>query len=145
MAQGFRRRGSGAEPRFGVALRSDATYTVVPKAGTTPSPQPAIQFATRVARVVGAGVQVTLLHVGDPENVPDVTLPEESRIEWTTVVLSGDAPAQIVAEADRLSANLIVMTTDGRDVLMDALRGSHTERVVRGAPCPVVAIPIPKE
>jgi len=108
----------------------------------TPSPQPAIQFATRFARVVGDGVHVTLLHVGDPENVPAVTLPEESGIEWTTVVLSGDAPAQIVSEADRLSANLIVMTTDGRDVLIDALRGSHTERVIRRAVCPVLALPV---
>ncbi len=108
----------------------------------TPSPQPAIQFATRVARVVGGGVHVTLLHVGDPENVPVVTLPDESGIEWTTVVLSGDATAQIVSEADRLSANLIVMTTDGRDVLIDALRGSHTERVIRRGPGPVLALPV---
>ncbi len=108
----------------------------------TPSPQPAIQFATRVARVVGGGVHVTLLHVGDPENLPDVTLPDEPGIEWTTVVQSGDPPAQIVAEADRLSANLIVMTTDGRDVLIDALRGSHTERVIRRGACPVLALPV---
>ncbi len=108
----------------------------------TPSPQPAIEFATRVARVVGDGVKVTLLHVGDPENVPAVDLPDESGIEWTTVVLSGDPPAQIVAEADRVSANLIVMTTDGRDVLIDALRGSHTERVIRRGVCPVLALPV---
>ena len=108
----------------------------------TPSPQPAVQFATRVARVVGGGVQVTLLHVGDPENVPAVTLPDEDGIEWTTVVLKGDATAQIVAEADRVSANLIVMTTDGRDVLIDALRGSHTERVIRRGVCPVLALPV---
>jgi len=108
----------------------------------TPSPQPAVRFATRVARVVGGGVQVTLLHVGDPEKVPAVTLPDESGIEWTTVVLGGDPPAQIVAEADRISANLIVMTTDGRDVLIDALRGSHTERVIRRGVCPVLALPV---
>ena len=108
----------------------------------TPSPQPAVQFATRIGRVVGGGVHVTLLHVGDPENVPAVTLPDDPGIEWTTVVRSGDASAQIVAEADRISANLIVMTTDGRDVLIDALRGSHTERVIRRGVCPVLALPV---
>lgn len=107
-----------------------------------PSPQPAVEFATRVARVVGGGVHVTLLHVGDREEAPAVKLPSDAGIEWTTEILSGDAPARIVAEADRISANLIVMTTDGRDVLIDALRGSHTERVIRGGVCPVLALPV---
>jgi nucleotide-binding universal stress UspA family protein len=146
-----------------VARGSDALSLFVPKEGRgfvspasgsltlsrilvpiahTPNPQPAVQFAARVARVVGGGVHVTLLHVGDPERVPAVTLPEGLGIEWTTEVRSGDASALIVEEADRISANLIVMTTDGRDVLIDALRGSHTERVIRRADCPVLALPV---
>ena len=107
-----------------------------------PSAQPAVDFAARIARVVGGDVRVTLLHVGDPEDVPPVTLPEDRAIEWTTEIRSGDAPARIVSEAERISANLIVMTTDGRDALIDALRGSHTERVIRRGVCPVFALPI---
>jgi len=37
-------------------------------------------------------------------------------------------------------ADLIVMSTTGHDGFLDALRGSTTERVVRGANCPVLAI-----
>jgi nucleotide-binding universal stress UspA family protein len=107
-----------------------------------PSPQPAVQFAARVARIVGGEVRVTLLHVGDADAVPQVALPEVSGVEWVTEVRAGDAPSQIVAEAERISANQIIMTTDGRDVLIDTLRGSHTERVIRRASCPVLSLPV---
>ena len=107
-----------------------------------PSPQPAIQFAARAARIVGGKVEVTLLHVGDAADVPRVTLPDVPGVEWATEVREGDASRQILAAAERISANEIIMTTDGRDVLIDALRGSHTERVIRRASCPVLALPV---
>lgn len=159
--QGLRRwlKGSAAE---NIAQRSETMTLFVPDGGRgfvsagsgrltlsrilvpiahTPSPQPAVQFAARMARVAGGDVGVTLLHVGDAANVPEVHIPEDSAVEWTSEVRQGEAPDEIVAEADRSSANLIVMTTDGRDVLIDALRGSHTERVIRRGPCPVLAVP----
>jgi nucleotide-binding universal stress UspA family protein len=34
-----------------------------------------------------------------------------------------------------------MMTTDGRQGFLDALRGSHSERVLRRAPCPVLVLP----
>lgn len=117
-------------------------HRVVVPIAHSPSPQPAVQFAARVARVAGGDVLVTLLHVGDPDAVPQVALPDVPGTEWVTEVRQGDAPSQIVAAAERLSANLIIMATDGRDVLIDALRGSHTERVIRRASCPVLALPV---
>jgi nucleotide-binding universal stress UspA family protein len=33
------------------------------------------------------------------------------------------------------------MSTDGRNGFLDALRGSHSERVLRRTPCPLLAIP----
>jgi nucleotide-binding universal stress UspA family protein len=33
------------------------------------------------------------------------------------------------------------MPTAGRQGVVDALRGSTTERVIRQAPCPVLAVP----
>jgi nucleotide-binding universal stress UspA family protein len=107
-----------------------------------PSPQPSIEFAARAGRVFGSALEITLLHVGDTNGVPEVSLPDEPNIEWRSEVRQGDPVDQIVAEADRLSANLIVMTTDGRDVLIDALRGSHTERVLRRSSSPVMALPV---
>jgi nucleotide-binding universal stress UspA family protein len=37
------------------------------------------------------------------------------------------------------------MTTDGPDSFRDLFRGSQVQRVIRDSPCPVAAIPIPKE
>jgi nucleotide-binding universal stress UspA family protein len=34
------------------------------------------------------------------------------------------------------------MSTDGRNGFLDALRGSHSERVLRRTPCPLLAIPV---
>ena len=41
-----------------------------------------------------------------------------------------------------MDTNLIVMCTDGRHGFLDALRGSHSERVLRRTPCPLLAIPV---
>jgi nucleotide-binding universal stress UspA family protein len=38
-------------------------------------------------------------------------------------------------------ANLIAMPTAGHHGFLDAVRGSTTERVLRHAPCPVLAVP----
>jgi nucleotide-binding universal stress UspA family protein len=51
----------------------------------------------------------------------------------------GDVVAEILNAAQ--DADLIVMATEGRQGVIDAMRGSVTERVVRDAPCPVLAVP----
>ncbi|MFY7891978.1 MAG: universal stress protein, partial [Pirellula sp.] len=48
----------------------------------------------------------------------------------------------IVDYAKEINAGLIVMATDGRDGFLDALRGSHSERVLRRAHCPLLIIPV---
>jgi nucleotide-binding universal stress UspA family protein len=47
----------------------------------------------------------------------------------------------ILDVAAGMAAELIVMTTQGHRGLADALRGSTTERVIRRARCPVLAVP----
>jgi nucleotide-binding universal stress UspA family protein len=39
------------------------------------------------------------------------------------------------------SSDLIVMTTQGHEGLLDNLRGSTTERILRNSCCPVLAVP----
>jgi nucleotide-binding universal stress UspA family protein len=55
------------------------------------------------------------------------------------------SPAHVVSEiidaAAARGAGLIVMATRGHDGLADVLRGSHTERVLRDAACPVLSVP----
>jgi nucleotide-binding universal stress UspA family protein len=41
-----------------------------------------------------------------------------------------------------MSADLIVMTTDGPDGFLDGLRGTTSEHVLRRAHCPVAVLPV---
>ena len=57
------------------------------------------------------------------------------------IVEMGDARALIVSWARDKAADLIVMSTHGRSGLPRMILGSVTERVLRSASCPVLAIP----
>jgi universal stress protein family protein len=83
----------------------------------------------------------TLVHVGDTEEMPTVHMPE--RDGWTReqTVRHGEVVEQILQVAAERSADLIVMTTQDHHGFLDALRGSTTERVLRGARCPLLAVP----
>jgi nucleotide-binding universal stress UspA family protein len=54
---------------------------------------------------------------------------------------SGGVVDAIARAATDRSADLIVMATAGHRGVLDALRGSVTEMVIRAAPCPVLAVP----
>ncbi|MBY0525466.1 MAG: universal stress protein [Gemmataceae bacterium] len=60
------------------------------------------------------------------------------------VFLEGDPAAEIVRFAADASMDLIVMGTHGRTGLDRLLVGSVTEKVMRGAPCSVMAVKLPK-
>jgi nucleotide-binding universal stress UspA family protein len=45
-----------------------------------------------------------------------------------------------VAEAHNRAADLIVVSTHYHDSLHDRVLGSHAERLVRHAPCPVLVV-----
>jgi nucleotide-binding universal stress UspA family protein len=111
----------------------------------TPDPSAAIEFARRAAEVMSEDVvTITLLHVGDETEMPSV--PAEDGPQWTFARMhrDGDPVDEIVAAAELVRADLIVMTTEGRNGVFDALRGSTTERVLRRARCPVLAVPAPR-
>ena len=101
----------------------------------------AVEFARRAAEILGDGqVTITLLHVGSSEPaLPALT--EGPEWAWRRERRDGKPVTEILAEAQTRSADLIVMPTLGRDSVLDALRGSTTEQVLRGAPCPVLAVP----
>ncbi len=101
----------------------------------------AIEFSRRAAEIIGDGdVVITLLHVG--EQMPPIPeLPEGTGWTWKTASRQGEPVESILAAAEDFTADLIVMTTNGRDTLNQALSGSTTERVLRNARCPVLAVP----
>lgn len=57
-----------------------------------------------------------------------------------TMVVDGDVASVIVDTAEEQAVDLIVMTTHGYSGFSRWLLGSVTERVLRSAPCPVLAI-----
>jgi nucleotide-binding universal stress UspA family protein len=107
-----------------------------------PSPQRAIDVASALAGALGCmDCLFTLVHVGDPHDVPVVDVPTHAGWEWEKVVRDGDVVKEVLELEREHSVDLIVMTTQGHDGFLDALRGSTTERVLRGARCPLLGIP----
>ena len=67
-----------------------------------------------------------------------------SDVTVTTEVLFGRPAPAIIEAADTNGADLIVMGTHGHGAVMHLLMGNVAERVVRGAPCPVLTVREPK-
>ena len=107
----------------------------------SPDPAPTLEAAAWAAHWLGvAPVRVQLLHVGDA--MPEVDVSALADVEVEKVLRQGDAVEEILAAAREFDADMVMMSTDGRDGFLDIFRGSHAERVVRGAPCPVAAIAV---
>jgi nucleotide-binding universal stress UspA family protein len=73
--------------------------------------------------------------------MPSVKLPKDTDWTWNRVVKAGEPTDTILQTAAELPADLIIMTTDGPDGFLDALRGTTSERVLRKARCPVANLP----
>jgi nucleotide-binding universal stress UspA family protein len=59
-------------------------------------------------------------------------------IEVDYLLHSGKPQKVIVEIAEQLGTDLIVISTDGRDNVMDFVVGTITEHVINSAPCPVL-------
>jgi len=107
-----------------------------------PSAQPALEEASFLAAgLESPNVEFRLIHVGN-KGVPNLYLPDHrSDWKWEKRLVEGDVVDRILQEEAEWSPDLMVLTTQGHRDFLDALRGSTTERVVRGAHCPVLAIP----
>jgi nucleotide-binding universal stress UspA family protein len=121
--------------------RTNLTRVLIPIAHT-PHPQPAIDLAADLASTLGSeNVLFELIHLGAQADTPKFTQPKRAGWSWNTLVAKGDPVEWILAAGADFDVDLIVMATEGHTSLFDLLRGSTTERVVRGARCPLFAIP----
>jgi nucleotide-binding universal stress UspA family protein len=108
-----------------------------------PYPQSAADAALALVFALGcAPVRFTLLHVGGEAEVPEVELPLQAGWTVDRLTRGGEVVESILAVAEERDADLIVMATEGHQGFLDALRGSTTERVLRGAKCAVLAVPV---
>jgi nucleotide-binding universal stress UspA family protein len=108
-----------------------------------PNAQAAVEEAFFLAEGLGCDeVEFKLLHIGDTERgMPTLLLPHHAGFKWHERMLDGAPVETILREATLWQPDLIVLTTQGHRDFLDALRGSTTERVLRGAHCPVLAVP----
>jgi nucleotide-binding universal stress UspA family protein len=108
-----------------------------------PSAQPAVHAVARlVSGLNGNPGLFTLLHVGEEEAMPEVACPEVAGWCWKRMTRSGEV-IEVINQVEReIDADLIVMTTDGRNGFLEALCGSHSERVLRESRCPLLTIPV---
>ena len=131
--EGFVSRESGA-----VALRE-----ILVPVDRAPAPQAAVDAVSALLDGLGCPeARATLLHVGEDRAMPQVRIAAGPDRRWERIARRGDAVDEIIRAADERAAGLIVMTTEGRHGFLDAFRGSTTERVLRRASCPVLAVPV---
>lgn len=98
------------------------------------APLDAFRHIADFAHAINPAADVMLLHVGERLPIFEGLLPH---IE----LRQGPVVETILAYATEIGADLIAMPTQGRRGLLDALRGTTTERVLRESPCPVYAVP----
>jgi nucleotide-binding universal stress UspA family protein len=106
----------------------------------SPPPERAIDATRRISAILTPErLALHLLHIGSsaptvPARAPDHALPP-------VMLRQGTVATTIVDVAIEFDVDLIGMATAGHRNLFDVLRGSTTERVIRHAPCPVLAVP----
>ena len=103
-----------------------------PYAGPDPDPyvvSPSFRLLFAERRRV-AGERITLLEKRF----------SRGRAKCRAVIGEGRPADEMIATARKLQADLIVMATRGRSGPKRLLLGSVAERVVRGAPCPVLTL-----
>ena len=109
-----------------------------------PYPERAVEAAMALARLLTSGpMKFFFLHVSDGGKFPELELdfPEKSDWEFEELNREGKVVDIILDEAAEQEVDLVVMATQGREGLMEALRGSTTEQVLRRLDCPLLAIP----
>ncbi len=62
-------------------------------------------------------------------------------VTYRGVVVQGDAAHEVIRTAEEENVDLIVTATRGASTWRVFVFGSVAERIVRGAPCPVLTIP----
>ena len=117
-----------------------------------------VRYACKLAKDVGAQVIVLNVVILDESNVVgkgEIEAHEKRLSEFTgkivgrraddlkirEIVVTGQAYAAIVDCAEKERADLIVMSSHGRSGLSRMLIGSVTDKLLRGASCPVLVVP----
>lgn len=134
---------SGCRPFVSEETGTITLRRILVAAGDTQATEVGMQHALWLAQLVGSGeVDIELLHVEERAAAPHPALPKRAGINVHYEAVNGAVEAALLARAESQRVDVIVMATRGHDSLRDVFLGSHAERVLRRAPCPVLAVPI---
>jgi nucleotide-binding universal stress UspA family protein len=126
------------DPATGTALIRNVLIPV----DRAPRPAAAISMAFEVAKSYDCpDATIHLLHIGTSDSAPTISVDAAYDRRLRQHTREGAVTDAIVAFARELGPELIVMPTLGRHGFLDALRGSTTERVLRQAQRPLLAVP----
>jgi nucleotide-binding universal stress UspA family protein len=111
---------------------------------TEPSPEKSISMVRRLFSFFpGESPAILAVHAGDSFPPVPQTLIQGLNWEARTIARNGESLAHTLANlANAELADLIIMSTNGRDSFSQKIMGSITEQVVRHAPCPVLAVAV---
>lgn len=106
-----------------------------------------------VALAENLGARMTIAYVATPDQLSrrdfwrgqlEQIRPANRSIPVDHVFLEGDPASELVRYAGETDTDLIVMGTHGRTGVERLLMGSVAEQVMRGAPCSVMCVKLPK-
>lgn len=107
-----------------------------------PDPQVAVDAASSLLRLFKVtDAKLSILHVNSDDKAPALVLPNDAGWTVKRYRMPGNVVEVVLQMAVEQNVDLIAMATEGHNGFLDALRGSMTERVVREARCPVLAVP----
>ena len=136
-------------PRMKLTPTVEKIRRVLCPVNYSPSSQTSLEHAAALAAVTGS--ELTVAHIDEAplgNNAQDALrqlcdwIPATIRAHCTVkeVVKQGNAPEQIVAEAEKIHADLLVIGTQPRSLLGTFVLGSTTDLVIRSAACPVLSV-----
>lgn len=107
-----------------------------------PNPSRAIEAAIALADVLGiTEARFSLFHVGDETDAPEPEFPERAGWRVDRSCWEGDVVSHILDVAEERHCDLIVVPTRGRHGPFEAWTGSVSERILRNARSPLLAVP----
>jgi nucleotide-binding universal stress UspA family protein len=108
-----------------------------------PNPQLALDLTAQLALALGCESMIgVVVHVGDDSTLHSIQYPSRDGWLWHTLSCEGNVVDVILGMGADFDVDLIVMTTERHQSLLDMMRGSTMERVLRGARCPLLALPV---
>ncbi len=107
-----------------------------------PSPELSFGMLQRLLRLFPEqSPKVKGIHIG--EIFPYISAASLEGLSWEEILVREGIIAQvIITHSVKEDADLIIMATNGRDTFQQKIVGSITEHVLRGAPCPVLAVAV---